>query len=85
MGLMPNRERNQDVYKRQVVGGVVVNDELEIMLLGGPRLCVGSGPKPFSGALYLSLIHISRKIMPPIMRKAVKYIVLGSMRLNINC
>ena len=35
-----------------VVGGVVVNDELEIMLLGGLRLCVGSGPKPFSGALY---------------------------------
>ena len=31
---------------------MVVNDELEIMLLGSPRLCVGSGPKPFSGALY---------------------------------
>ena len=31
-----------------VVGGVVVNDELEIMLLGSPRLCVGSSPKPFS-------------------------------------
>lgn len=35
-----------------VVGGVVVNDELEIMLLGGPRLCVGSSPKPFLGGLY---------------------------------
>ena len=35
-----------------VVGGVVVNDELEIMLLGSPRLCVGSGPKPLSGGLY---------------------------------
>jgi hypothetical protein len=35
-----------------VIGGVVINDELEIVLLGGPRLCVGSGPKPFSGGLY---------------------------------
>jgi hypothetical protein len=35
-----------------VVGGVVVNDELEIMLLGGLRLCVGSSPKSFLGGLY---------------------------------
>lgn len=35
-----------------VLGGVVVNDELEIMLLGGLRLCVGSSPKSFLGGLY---------------------------------
>ena len=35
-----------------VVGGVVVNDELEVMLLGGLRLCVGSSPKSFLGGLY---------------------------------
>ena len=35
-----------------VVGGVVVNDELEIMLLGGLRLCVVRSTKSFLGGLY---------------------------------
>lgn len=43
-----------------VVGGVVVNDELEIMLLGGLRLCVGSSRSLSWAASTASVsVHVS--------------------------